>query len=192
MPRSREEIERIRRLAMDNIGNAAMECFLERGYHASSIDDIAKRAGVSKGLLYNYYQGKEGLLGEIVQARVDEIVGLMEEAYALDSPRDQLLRIIEGVLGHIAYNPKAYRFILHLQTQPEDDAVLSKYSQLLNQEMSKQYQLQNDIFERMQVQEPKLRSLYFSSALHGVMLLMTVYPGFPVEAMKEQMIRDFC
>ncbi|UVI31066.1 TetR/AcrR family transcriptional regulator [Paenibacillus spongiae] len=192
MPRSREENERIRQLAMDNIGTAAMECFLERGYHATSIDDIARRAGVSKGLLYNYYQGKEGLLAEIVRARVDEIVGVMEAAYALDSPRDQLLQIIEGALGYIVQNPKAYRFFLHLQTHPEEDAVLSKYSQMLNQEMSRQYELQCGIFERMQVVDQKLRSLYFSSALHGVMLLLSIYPDYPVAAVKEQMIRDFC
>lgn len=192
MPRSREENEKIRRLAMDNIGNAAMECFLEKGYHAASIDDIARKAGVSKGLLYNYYKGKEDLLAEIVRARVDEIAGVMEAAFALGSPREQLLGIIDGALDHIARNPKAYRFFLHLQTQPEEDQVLSKYSQLLNREMSRQYELQCDIFERMRVDDPKLRSLYFSSALHGVMFLMSIYPGSPVAAMKEQMIRDFC
>lgn len=192
MPRSREENERIRRLAMDNIGTAAMECFLERGYHAVSIDEIARRAGVSKGLLYNYYQGKEGLLAEIVQTRVNEIASVMEAASSSGSPRDCLLKIIEGALDHIARNPKAYRFFLHLQTQPEEDEVLSKYSRRLNSEMSRQYELQCEIFERMQAKDPKLRSLYFSSALHGLMFLMSIYPGYPVEAMKEEMIRDFC
>ncbi|MFD0618294.1 TetR/AcrR family transcriptional regulator [Paenibacillus sp. GCM10027629] len=192
MPRSREENDRIRRSTMDNIGTAAMECFLERGYHATSIDDIAKRAGVSKGLLYNYYQGKEGLLAESVRDRVDEISAVMEAASALAKPREQLLRIIDGALSQIAENPKGYRFFLHLQTQPEEDEVLSKYSEILNQEMSRQYEFQSAIFERMQVEDPKLRSLYFSSSLHGIMLLMSIYPDYPIETIKEQLIRDFC
>ncbi|EMT53057.1 MULTISPECIES: TetR/AcrR family transcriptional regulator [Brevibacillus] len=192
MPRSREENERIRQQTKNSISTAAMEVFLERGYHASSVEDIAKRAGISKGLLYNYYQGKEGLLAEIVRIRTDEIANVIETASALPSPKDQLAHIVEGALSHIVQNPKAYRFLLHLQTQPEEDAVLSKYSQMLNQEMARQFETQCAIFERMEVANPALRSLYFSSALHGVMLLMTVYPGYPVEEVKKQIIKDFC
>ncbi|MBN2983742.1 MULTISPECIES: TetR/AcrR family transcriptional regulator [Cohnella] len=192
MPRSREQNERIRQQAKSTISAAAMEVFLEKGYHSASIEDIAKRAGVSKGLLYNYFQGKEGLLAEIVRIRIDEIAGVIEAASALSSPEEQLARIVDGALSHIANNPRAYRFILHLQTQPEEDAVVSKYSEMLNREMAKQFETQSNIFEQMGAENAKLRSLYFSSALHGVMLLMTVYPGYPMEKVKEQIIRDFC
>ncbi|MBB6692792.1 TetR/AcrR family transcriptional regulator [Cohnella xylanilytica] len=192
MPRSREENERIRQSAMANIGSAAMEVFLERGYHAASIEDIAKRAGVAKGLIYNYYRGKEGLLAEIVRARTDEIAGVIEEAAASPEPSEQLRRIVEGALGHIDRNPKAYRFFLHLQTQPEEDKILSKYSEMLNKEMSRQFETQCDIFRRMGAEEPVLRSLYFSSTLHGVMLMKSVYPGYPVEEIQALIIREFC
>ncbi|GGD79626.1 TetR/AcrR family transcriptional regulator [Paenibacillus nasutitermitis] len=192
MPRSREENARIRQLTMTNIGAAAMEIFLERGYHASSIGDIAKRADVAKGLIYNYYQGKEGLLAEIVHSRMIEIAEVIKDASLLPSAGDQIRRIVEGALGHVERNPKAYRFILHLQTQPEEDIVLSKYSEMLNREMSKQFEVQCEIFQRMGVDNPELRSLYFSSTLHGIMLLKSVYPSYPVEEMKAQIIRDFC
>ncbi|NQX69940.1 helix-turn-helix transcriptional regulator [Paenibacillus alba] len=49
MPRTREESDRIRQLAKENIRTAAVEVFIEKGYHAASIDDVAKRAGISKG-----------------------------------------------------------------------------------------------------------------------------------------------
>lgn len=49
MPRTREESDRIRQLAKENIRTAAVEVFIEKGYHAVSIDDVAKRAGISKG-----------------------------------------------------------------------------------------------------------------------------------------------
>ena len=55
-----------------------MELFIRQGYHATSISDVAQRAGVSKGLLYNYYEGKEDLLATMVEARIREVVEVME------------------------------------------------------------------------------------------------------------------
>lgn len=46
---------------------AALEAFVERGYAATAMDDIARRAGVSKGTLYLYYPGKSDLLKAVVR-----------------------------------------------------------------------------------------------------------------------------
>lgn len=193
MPRTPEENERIRQLAKENIRASAMEVFMERGYYNASIDDIAKRAGVSKGLLYNYYKGKEDLLAEMVQGRIDEIKEVMETASRLDSPSEQLKRIIDGAIDNTWQNPKVFRFYLNLQTQPEEDQVLSKYSSMLNQEMAQQFEVQCDMFHRLGVDDPIIKSLYFSSTLQGISLMMSTYPEhFPVHKVKEQLFQQFC
>lgn len=46
---------------------AALEVFVERGYAATNMDEIARRAGVSKGTLYLYYPGKAELLKAVVR-----------------------------------------------------------------------------------------------------------------------------
>ena len=38
---------------------AAEECMLEKGFHGTSVQDIAKRAGISTGLIYRYYKNKD-------------------------------------------------------------------------------------------------------------------------------------
>ncbi len=45
--------------------DAAMMCFLESGYHQTGVRDIAKRAGISLGNLYNHFPGKHDVLAEI-------------------------------------------------------------------------------------------------------------------------------
>ncbi len=45
--------------------DAAVMCFLERGYHQTGVRDIAARAGVSLGNLYNHFRGKHDVLVEI-------------------------------------------------------------------------------------------------------------------------------
>ena len=45
---------------------AALELFTERGYAATRLDDVARRAGVSKGTVYLYYSSKEELFKAVI------------------------------------------------------------------------------------------------------------------------------
>ncbi|MFP7736620.1 TetR/AcrR family transcriptional regulator [Priestia aryabhattai] len=193
MPRTPEENDRIREASKEKIRVAAMELFMKQGYYATSIMDIAKQAGISKGLVYNYYKGKEELLSEMVEARIREVVKVMTEAVVLEAPNEQLKYIVNGAIDNIHKNPEVHRFYLHLQTQPEADEELIKHSHLLIQENARQFELQCKIFERMGEQEPRKRSLYFSSVLQGIILMISTYPQkFPIEEIKKQIISEFC
>jgi len=193
MPRSPEEYERIRELAKQKIHNTAMDLFIIQGYHATSIHDIAESAGISKGLLYNYYKGKEALLAQMVEARIAEIIYVMAGAKEIRKPTEQLKFIVEGAINGVFQHPEVFRFYLHLQTQPEADEELIKYSKMLIEESARQFEFQCEIFERLGIEEPRKRSLYFSSALQGVMLMISTYPHkFPIEEIKAQLIREFC
>ncbi|MDP9741206.1 UNVERIFIED_ORG: AcrR family transcriptional regulator [Bacillus sp. B2I3] len=193
MPRTPEENDRIRQASKEKIRAAAMELFIKQGYYATSISDIAKQAGISKGLLYNYYKGKEELLSEMVEARIKEVVEVMEEAFTLNTPHEQLEHIINGAIDNIHQKPEVHRFYLHLQTQPESDEELIKYSHLIIEENARQFEFQCKIFESMGETEPRKRSLYFSSVLQGIMLMISTYQqGFPIEEIKNQIISEFC
>ena len=52
--------------AKDRIIKAAFKIFTRKGYHESTMNDIAKEIGVSKGALYQYFKNKKELLNEIV------------------------------------------------------------------------------------------------------------------------------
>ena len=52
------------------ITQAAMETFAEHGYAAARVDDVAKRAGISKGLLYLYFKTKEELFKAVIRSVV--------------------------------------------------------------------------------------------------------------------------
>lgn len=77
------------------IAQAALECFAQRGYAAASLDDIAARAGVTKGTLYLYFPNKEALFKEVVRrALVPRIAAFEESVRASDSAAQQLERLI--------------------------------------------------------------------------------------------------
>jgi hypothetical protein len=60
-------------------------------------------------------------------------------------------------------------------------------------EQARQFQVQTEMFKKLGVKNPQQRSLYFSSALQGTMLMHSTYPTtFPLDAVKAQIIAEFC
>lgn len=74
---------------------AALGLFVERGYAATRLEDVARRAGVSKGTLYLYFTNKEELFKAVVREHVVHAIGAAEQTVAgFDGPTAQLLREI--------------------------------------------------------------------------------------------------
>ena len=66
------------------ITEAALKAFAENGYAATRVDDVAKRAGVSKGLLYLYFKTKEELFKAVIRSfiepKIDQLASAVNEA----------------------------------------------------------------------------------------------------------------
>ena len=52
----------------------ALECFVSKGFQATTIDDIVKHLGISKGALYGYFSSKEEMYIQMANKRMDEMV----------------------------------------------------------------------------------------------------------------------
>lgn len=74
MPRTREQYEQIRKERRGQIMTTALEMFASEGYGHVSISALAQRAGISKGLMYNYFSSKEELLKEILNEGIEQIM----------------------------------------------------------------------------------------------------------------------
>jgi AcrR family transcriptional regulator len=72
-PRTHEQFEEMREERKTLIMNVALEHFAKEGYHKTTINHIARHAGMSKGLMYNYFTSKESLLFEIIMRSVNEM-----------------------------------------------------------------------------------------------------------------------
>jgi AcrR family transcriptional regulator len=75
------------------ITQAALAAFAEKGYAATRVDEVAKRAGVSKGLLYLYFKTKEDLFKAVIRSflspRIDALISNIEET---DLSAEEFLR----------------------------------------------------------------------------------------------------
>ena len=69
---------------------AAMEVFAERGYRDASVDEIAARAGYSKGAIYFHFSGKEDLFFALLEERVDRPLYAALELLATGPPEHDM------------------------------------------------------------------------------------------------------
>jgi AraC-like DNA-binding protein len=81
--------------ARSRILKAALDEFSEKGFHASTIDSIAERAGIAKGTVYRYFNTKEGLFNALKEDTITEFVELARQDL---SREEDILKIIESVI----------------------------------------------------------------------------------------------
>jgi AcrR family transcriptional regulator len=77
-PRTSKQYEEIREEKMALIMNTALEHFANEGYFSTTINHIARHAGISKGLLYNYFESKESLLKAIINKSIAEMLNYFD------------------------------------------------------------------------------------------------------------------
>src|SRR4051795_1209100 len=82
---------------------AAMEEFIARGFAATRLDDVAKRAGVAKGTIYLHFSDKEALFQELVRTALVPLIGrLMSLPLAGGSARAILEAFAENFVREVA------------------------------------------------------------------------------------------
>jgi len=83
---------------------AAMLVCAEKGYHATTVDEIAARAGLSKGAVYHHFKSKRDLFVSLLEMSVDEFAVMIDQLDQSTSAADALRQIIRAALA--AYNPE--------------------------------------------------------------------------------------
>jgi AcrR family transcriptional regulator len=86
---------------------AAIRLFHEKGYHATSMQDIADAVGLQKGSLYHYIASKEDLLTVIMHDAISRYIGRLSEIRELELPVRQRLELavrdhLIGIAGNLS------------------------------------------------------------------------------------------
>jgi AcrR family transcriptional regulator len=122
MPRTAAATKELRRA---HILQAALRCFARTGFYATTMDDVAAEAGVSKGTPYLYFNSKADLYRALnewwscgLSDRVDAAIKALAEE-ARRSPRRTLLAVLTAVGEHVAAEPDACRVLLEAMTEAQ-------------------------------------------------------------------------
>src|SRR5438105_14224315 len=90
----------------DQVRAVALRLFKEKGYHATSMRDIANAVGINKGSLYSYIRSKEDLLIPVFERAMGVLLEQMEQITADASlvPTERLRRAIHAHVTAVADN----------------------------------------------------------------------------------------
>ncbi|QUR66670.1 TetR/AcrR family transcriptional regulator [Mycobacterium spongiae] len=100
----------------------ASDVFVDRGYHAAGMDEIADRAGVSKPVLYQHFSSKLELYLAVLRRHVNNLVAGVQQALSTTTDNQQRLRVaVQAFFDFIEHDGQGYRLIFEndIVTEPE-------------------------------------------------------------------------
>jgi AcrR family transcriptional regulator len=103
------------------------ELFAREAYDELSIDEIARRAGVAKGLLYYYFGSKRGLYVAVMERAAGELRERIETDPDL-APGERLTHALDAYLGYVEEVSEGYRAFMAggIGSDPEVRAILTR------------------------------------------------------------------
>ena len=190
-PKTKAQFEEIRQQSMDLIMQTALELFGHNGYHSTSISKIAQEAGISKGLIYNYFESKEDLLKRIILEAIETGEHLMEDAFhETDNPFDQLKLLLEYSFEMVKVNMHYWKLLTSLAFQ---ENVLDSVKDVITEKNKQWMEIGFSLFSKIGAEDPLKEALLFGATLDGIILhYMHLGEEYPLEEMKKFVIDRFC
>jgi AcrR family transcriptional regulator len=142
------------------------QLFAERGYEATSIEEIAARAKVSKPVVYEHFGGKEGLYAVVVDREVRALLDRITNALTAGHPRELLEQAALALLDYIEEETNGFRVLV--RDSPVGSAT-GNFSSVLNDVAHQAEHILGAEF-KTRGYDPKLAELY-SQALVGMVAL---------------------
>jgi AcrR family transcriptional regulator len=107
------------------IERAALEVFAERGYHRASIDEVARRSGVTPPVVYDHFDSKLDLHKRLLERTRDELLAMWRRQLAGEEPAERRIRrALDAWAGYVEEHPYAPRLFFHETTgDPEAQAI---------------------------------------------------------------------
>jgi AcrR family transcriptional regulator len=96
----------------EQLVGVARSVFAERGYEATSVEEIAERAGVSKPVVYQHFGGKEGIYAVVVDREVRQLTESIARCFDAVHPRLVAVGAADAFLTYIEEHEEGFRVLV--------------------------------------------------------------------------------
>ena len=186
MPRSQEQLDDIRKQKKKLIIGVALELFAENGYHASSISQISQKAGISKGLIYNYFQSKKEILDELIADGFNEIYDNFDFNKDGILTEEEFVYFIRQNFKMLRDNMQHWKLFFSLLLQPQ---VTETFAIDYKEKGEPIFKMLYTFLKLKGSADPEGDLMVISAMLEGAFLYaVTATDIFPMEIMEEKII----
>ncbi len=188
-PRTSTQVEELRKERKDLIIEAALELFADKSFHATSVSMIAHKAGISKGLMYNYFDSKEALLKEIIMTASGKILDSFDPDHDGILTINEFFYFLHASFSSVRENLKFWKLYttMALQTNVVEEIIKSPAIDVPDITSTLK-----DFFQRSGFQDPEGEMLIFSSILKGSLIMYITAPDvFSLEKFEEKLINFY-
>jgi AcrR family transcriptional regulator len=185
-PRTPKQFEEMRESRRKQIMDAALELYASKGYSNCSISQLAAHAGISKGLMYNYFHSKEALLMAIIEEGIQDIMAMIDPNHDGILEPEEVEGFIRNTFKGIRDNMHFWILFITIVLQPPVKEFLDgkPFSNVMERFAPRLL----EYFERMGYEDPYLEMLTFSAMIEGYgILLVYIFPNedLPVATIKK-------
>ncbi len=186
MPRTEEQFEQIRKEKKELILQTALELFAEFGFHATSINQIAQKAGISKGLTYNYFSSKNEILEAIIEGGFHQIHDLFDPNHDGILTEEELISFINTSFEIVKNNLRHWKLFFSLMLQPVvSENFMTRYAEA----GEAMFKMMHQFLVEKGSKDPEGDMIIINSMIEGAFMYAIVAPElFPIDMMKEKII----
>lgn len=190
MPRTKEQFEEIRAKTKHKILESALELFAEKGFKGTSINEIAKSAGISKGLAYNYFKDKKEIMVSVFTLLAEEIGTLYTDIELESDPKKKIKMLINKTFRALQDDEKFWRIYMNFALSPEVKEEANDFMGAFMQELFDEIE---GLFKELNYTNPQMESKLFAAALDGV-CFHYIYnkEQYPMDKMRKYFIKKYC
>jgi AcrR family transcriptional regulator len=166
---------------------AALELFAKKGFSATTTEQIAGKARVSKGLIFTHFPTKQDLLLAIINEEFDRLLPGSHDANDAHSPRERFISLVDSWMDLLKNKPLLVRLTLQLNLDDEYRKLMRKKGK---QYVEIYFERMRDLLVQLGSKNPYLDSYLLSLIFDGFASNYTVAPDlFPIDAVKDYFVK---
>jgi AcrR family transcriptional regulator len=188
-PRSQEQIDKIRKQSIRKILESAFQIMAKNGYDAASISQIASHAGVSKGLMYNYFESKEALLKALIYNAFEEADAMMGEIIG-KNPAETIENMLRWYFRELRERPEHWRLITELTLKIDK---FDFVKEMARNKLSEYVRFFGELLKEQGFENAENEARLIAGLFDGIgVQYLVIGQEYPLDEMEKFLIEKYC
>lgn len=190
-PRTKKQLDEHKEIKRETILHAALHLFASKGIHATSVSDIANHAGISKGLMYTYFNSKEDLVSALLENALNEILSVFDPDHNGILTSKELQYFFNGIFKNLRENREHWKlYFMILVQQPALDQLSNGY--IVNKAMQI-FPIVEKYLQSVGFSNPKSEMLALHMLFDGIFFNYSFNPDLvELDEMENYLIEKYC